>query len=47
MDVEPGDYFELICNHNKGSDVDINQVAGNSTSTGHQRATWFSMVVLG
>jgi len=47
MDVEPGDYFQLKCNHNSGSDLDVGIEGGTSALVGHQRATWFSMVVLG
>tara|TARA_R110000772_G_scaffold16184_6_gene46229 strand:- start:726 stop:1391 length:666 start_codon:yes stop_codon:yes gene_type:complete len=47
MDVEPGDYFQLKCNHNRGLNVDVGIEGGQSSLIGHQRATWMSMVVLG
>ena len=48
MDVEPGDQFELIVNHQHGSSINLTNIfSGNGTIHQSTRATWFSMVVYG
>ena len=47
IDVQPGDYFQIKVNHNRGVNVDVGIEGGQNSLIGYQRATWFSLTVLG